>query len=335
MADPLRQGILAAGNWIVDHVKMIEAFPSEDALVSITGESDSNGGGPYNLLKDLVRLGAAFPLCGAGLIGDDADGAAILAECDALGIDRSLIWQSASLPTSYTDVMTVASSGRRTFFHQRGANARFDGAQIDFGQSGAKIFYLGYLLLLDALDVVRADGSTPAVDLLRRATASGQQTAVDLVSAQAGKFREVVAPSLPHIDYLFLNEYEAGSLLGIELGSCGSEGILSAAEQIRASGVRGLVVIHRPDGAGVVGDRFAVWQGSVALPVDRIAGSVGAGDAFAAGMLLGLHDDRPVGECVRQAVCAAALCLLDPTTSGGMAPIADALALGEQYGFRD
>ena len=29
---------------------------------------------PYNLLKDLVNLGAEFPLRGAGLAGDDNDG---------------------------------------------------------------------------------------------------------------------------------------------------------------------------------------------------------------------------------------------------------------------
>ena len=53
------------------------------------------------------------------------------------------------------------------------------------------------------------------------------------------------------------------------------------------------------------------------------------------GMLGGLHDDLPVDDCLRQAVCAAAMCLLDPTTSGGMAPMAQALALGAEFGFRD
>jgi len=334
MAEMQRNGILAAGNWIVDHVKMIEEFPQQDALVSITSESDSNGGGPYNLLKDLARLGAGFPLSGAGLVGDDPNGAAILRDCDAHGIDRSQIALSADAPTSYTDVMTVAATGRRTFFHQRGANACFDGAGIDFSTSRARVFYLGYLLLLDALDEVRADGSTLAADLLVRASASGHLTAVDLVSAQSGKFRQIVLPSLPHVDYLFLNEYEAGFLLDAELGSCGSEQILQAAQDIRARGVRRLVVIHRPDGAGVAGDGISAWQGSVALPDGKIAGSVGAGDAFAAGMLLGLHDGLPIAQCLRQAVCSAALCLTDPTTSGGMAPVATALGLGEQFGFR-
>ena len=330
-----RSGILAAGNWIVDHVKLIDEFPKEDALVSITSESDSNGGGPYNVLKNLARLGAPFPLSGAGLVGEDADGTAILADCDALGIDRSRIERTPEAPTSYTDVMTVSSSGRRTFFHQRGANSRFDGSGIDFAQTGAKFFYLGYLLLLDSLDELQPGGNTLAADLLERAGAAGCKTAVDLVSAQSGKFREVVAPALPHVDYLFVNEYEAGSLLDDDLEVCNRDELLEAAERIRSMGVRELVIIHRPDGAVVSGDGVRLWQGSIIMPEDRIAGAVGAGDAFAAGMLLGLHEEQAVEDCLRQAVCCAALCLTDPTTSGGMSSVDDALALADEFGFLD
>lgn len=334
MAESCREGILAAGNWIVDHVKLIEQFPEQDTLVSITAEADSNGGGPYNVLKDLAILGASFPLAGAGLVGDDANGQAILADCDTHGINRAQITSCDRAPTSYTDVMTVAGDGRRTFFHQRGANALFDGSGVDFTTGEARIFYLGYLLLLDALDEVRDDGSTLAAALLERASISGHRTAVDLVSAQSGKFLSVVQPSLPHIDYLFLNEYEAGALLGLELDSAGHERVLAAAAEIQTMGVRDLVVIHRPDGAGVAGEGLSCWQGSVALPDEMIVGAVGAGDAFAAGMLLGLHDEKPIDECLRDAVCSAALCLMDSTTSGGMRPLPEAIALGERFGFR-
>ena len=34
-----RSGILAAGNWIVDHVKLIDAFPDQDALSFILSQS--------------------------------------------------------------------------------------------------------------------------------------------------------------------------------------------------------------------------------------------------------------------------------------------------------
>ena len=44
-----REGILAAGNWIVDHIKVVDTYPDQDALSFIYEHSKSNGGGPYNL----------------------------------------------------------------------------------------------------------------------------------------------------------------------------------------------------------------------------------------------------------------------------------------------
>ena len=69
-----RSGFLAAGNWIIDHVKMIDEYPDQDALCFIGEQSTSNGGGPFNVLVDLARSGAACPLAAAGLVGDDANG---------------------------------------------------------------------------------------------------------------------------------------------------------------------------------------------------------------------------------------------------------------------
>jgi hypothetical protein len=57
-----RSGVLAGGNWIVDRVKIVDCYPEQDGLARILGHSISNGGSPYNLLKDLARLEAPFPL---------------------------------------------------------------------------------------------------------------------------------------------------------------------------------------------------------------------------------------------------------------------------------
>ena len=69
-----RSGIIAGGNFIVDRIKMLDVWPSQDALAHIHAESKGNGGGPYNVLKDLRKLGASFPLEAMGLIGEDEAG---------------------------------------------------------------------------------------------------------------------------------------------------------------------------------------------------------------------------------------------------------------------
>src|SRR3954465_5410959 len=82
-----RAGILAGGNWIVDRLKVIDTYPGEEALANILAESVGNGGSPFNLLVDLAKLGAGFPLAGIGLIGADAEGEWIVGQCRTPGID--------------------------------------------------------------------------------------------------------------------------------------------------------------------------------------------------------------------------------------------------------
>ena len=119
-----RSGIIAGGNWLIDHVKVIDVWPEQDSLATILEESWGNGGGPYNVLKDLAKLGAEFPLEGIGLVGEDASGERIREDCRAHGIDVRQLRTTREAPTSFTDVMTVAATRRRTFFHQRGAGCR-------------------------------------------------------------------------------------------------------------------------------------------------------------------------------------------------------------------
>ena len=82
-----RSGILAAGNFIIDYVKLIDAWPEQDMLTNILSETSSNGGGPYNVLKDLAAMGVAYPLEACGLTGTDVNGDWILNDCKAAGID--------------------------------------------------------------------------------------------------------------------------------------------------------------------------------------------------------------------------------------------------------
>src|SRR5439155_4673617 len=118
-----RCGLLAGGNWIVDQVKMIDVYPKPEQLANIGSQAQGTGGAPYNVLVNLAKLGASFPLFAAGLVGKDALGEQILAHCRKLKIDAKHLKAAPNASTSYTDVMTEVAQGRRTFFHYRGANA--------------------------------------------------------------------------------------------------------------------------------------------------------------------------------------------------------------------
>jgi sugar/nucleoside kinase (ribokinase family) len=293
------------------------------------------------VLVDLAKSGAPFPLFAAGLVGADPMGRQILDDCRAHKIDTRHLTSTVKAPTSYTDVMTEKGHGRRTFFHARGANALWRGDDLDFSKpkTAPRIFHLGYLLLLDALDQPDSKFGTKAARLLAQAQAAGIKTSVDVVSEDSDRFPTIVTPALKHVDYCILNEIEAGKTTGFSVrlpdGGLDAVAVRHAAGALLQQGVRELVVIHFPEGA------FArtragqdAWQSSLKLPAGYIAGTAGAGDAFCAGVLLGLHEGWELSRCLLTGVCVAAASLADATCTAGVKSLKTCLALAKKYGFR-
>ena len=335
-----RHGLLAGGNWIIDQVKLIDVYPQREQLANIRSKvAYGTGGAPYNVLVDLAKLGAGIPLRAAGLVGKDAFGDQILADCRKHKIDGKYLKTTNAADTSYTDVMTEQSGGKRTFFHYRGANALWKGDDLVFTRIKAKILHLGYLLLLDALDQPDAKYGTKAARLLAAAQEAGMKTSVDVVSEDSDRFAKVVGPALKFCDYCILNEIEAGKTTGFRIrqpdGKLDTVALRHAAGALLQFGVKELVVIHFPEGAFArtrKGDDY--WQSSVKLSEKSIAGAAGAGDAFCAGVLLGLHEGWELDESLRTAVCVAAASMADLTCTGGVKSLNACLALGKKYGFR-
>ncbi len=334
-----RSGVLAGGNWIIDQVKLIDVYPQREQLANIRSQAQGTGGAPYNVLVDLARLGVPFPLYGAGRVGQDALGERILEDCRKHRIDARFLRATSGAPTSYTDVMTEMDGGRRTFFHNRGANALWDGGDLDFDRVKARIFHLGYLLLLDALDASDRKFGTKAAALLAAAQAAGLKTSVDVVSEDSDRFAGIVAPALHYADYCIVNEIEAGKTTGFRVrqpdGKLDTVALRHAAGALLQLGVRELVVIHFPEG-GFARTRKGEdhWRSSLNLPARYIAGMAGAGDAFCAGVLLGLHEGWELPRCLETGVCVAAASLSHPTCTGGIKALKVTLGLAKKYRFR-
>lgn len=327
----IRKGILAGGNWLLDRVKIVDRWPEQDTLAVIESESLGTGGSPYNLLVGLALLQSPFPLEAVGLVGRDSDGEYILKDCQHRGIRARHLRSTDAAPTSYTDVMTVRETGRRTFFHNHGANALLDLDHFHPRESTCRIFHLGYLLLLNSLDRPDPEFGTRAARLLSEFRAMGVKTSVDVVSELSNRFTSVVLPSLKQADYCILNEVEAGHCTG---HSPRKNDVLQLAEVRKSAarllelGVRELVVIHFPEGALSMDKAGQICvQGSLQLPKGYIQGSVGAGDAFCGGVLHGLHEQWPLEKCLQLGVANAAMCLGHPTSTGGIRPITETLQL--------
>ena len=335
---PPREGILCAGNWIIDHVKTIDVWPQEETLANILAEERGTGGSAYNVLVDLARFQLGLPLAGLGLVGDDGDGRAILDDCARWKIDARFLRMVKEAPTSYTDVMTVKSTGRRTFFHNRGANRLLSPAHFPIAEMRSRVVNLGYLLLLDGLDAEDPEFGTAAARVLAKLREAGIITSIDVVSEDSDRFSRVVTPALQHTDYCIINEIEAGRTTGHTLRSGGKldrRAMAASARELLARGVKRRVVIHAPElayGLDKGGEKH--WQPAHLVPQGDIAGTAGAGDAFLAGILVGIHEDWPMDKSLQFAHAAAVSCLSHPTTTGGVATADEIRRIAGRYPVR-
>lgn len=343
--DTARSGVLCAGSIVVDAGKVIDAYPPLDRLAMIDEVALSTGGPGLNLAVDLRMLGADFPIGMLGAVGDDAHGRFIRGELDRLDIDATGVVAVPGAVTSFTDVMVERHGGRRTFFHHQGANALFRAGPAELAGSTARMLHVGAPGIHRAMDAARpgADGAAGNgwSALLAAARAAGMHTNLELVTLDTGRTVQAARPCLPEADSVVINELEAGALTGIE-APCPDPDLApdwvvleAMAAGLIQLGVRSLAVVHFPAGCVAAAAGGRTWrQGSVRVPPDRVRSTTGAGDAFAAGVILGLHEALPVADCLRLGAATAAASLASSHTSAGIRSAATCLAEADAAGYR-
>ncbi|NQT03530.1 MAG: carbohydrate kinase family protein [Planctomycetes bacterium] len=329
-------GITCAGNWIVDHVKMVDHLPGLGMLGNIKSETLGTGGAPFNVLVGLARMNASFPLIGIGVLGSDSGKDFVMQVCRSHNIDVSAIATIEGAVTSYTDVMTEIGSGVRVFYHCRGANAGFGIEHVPVSTLSCRIFHLGYLLLLDRLDQPDDTYGTVAARLLKHVQDAGIKTSVDVVSEESDRFQRIVPAALRYTNYLILNEIEAGKTTGKSVrsadGRLDGSAVIDAVEALYEFGDMDMVVVHMPEGVYLRSrDGCRISRGSLALPTNYINGSVGAGDAFCAGMLYGIHEGWDYEKAIKIGNCAAAACLANVSATDGLMPLSRIMEIGKRF----
>lgn len=328
--------ITLCGNVIVDSVKMITSWPEKGMLVPITDVRRSVGGSVCNTGIDLKVLDPSVEVRAIGKVGADDAGDFALSVLAGKGVDCAQMQRVDGVPTSFTDVMTVAGTGERTFFNMHGADSRLTPDDVDVSKLDCDIFHLGYLLLLDGLDAPDPEYGTQAARLLAKVQAAGIKTSVDIVSEQSERFARIVRPALRYCDYLIVNEVEGSLATGLPCrgadGRVTAEALLKIAEALFALGVRAKVVLHCPEmSVARSADGETCVVPSLDLPAAWIRGSVGAGDAFCAGMLYAFLVGLPYDAGMKLASCAAAANLAVADAISGALPLQDTLALEKRF----
>lgn len=315
---------------LVDNVKMISRWPDKGMLVQISSVKRAVGGAVCNSGIDLKVLDPSVTVKALGKLGDDDAGDFVVSTLESRGLDCSLVSRVAGVPTSFTDVMTVESTGERTFFNIHGADSTLVPDDVDVAKLDCGIFHFGYLLLLDGMDAPDEEYGTRAARLLAKVRAAGIRTSIDIVSEQSERFARIVRPALRHCDYVVINEVEGSMATGVP-----ADDMRGICEGLFELGVGGRVVVHRPEcGVSMDRDGTFVEVPSLELPSGWIKGSVGAGDAFCAGILYSLLKGTDPEYALRLASCTAAMNLASPDSTGGAKSLAETMELENRFGRR-
>ena len=332
----MRKGICIAGNMIVDITYPIQGWPNPGELVHIRdGIVRSTGGAVCNVVVDLATLDPTLRLFAAGRIGEDAEGDLVMKVFGGYpNIDTSNVVREGI--SAFTNVMSDLESKQRTFFCYLGANGRFCEDDIHWDGLTADIFHIGYILLLNALDQPDDEYGSKMARLLHHAQQHGMKTSIDVVSEASDRFARLVPPALRYTDYCVINEYEAQMTTGVKLrdddGALIRDNIPEALKAMKTMGVSTWAVIHCPEGGfGLDENNQYIALSSLKLPRDFIKGTVGAGDAFCAGVLYGAEMGWTLEKAIDTGICAAAASLRAASATDGMAPIAEVLALAGQF----
>ena len=317
----MRKGFYTSGIMVVDKIKFIGSYPDEGMLTMIDSMQFS-GGGIFNATVDFKVMAPQLPVYTMGLVGDDSDGEYVISALIEKGIDASAIRKISGEKTSFTDVMTDRNNGRRTFFHYQGANSLLDIEDVLSAENDAKIFHCSYLLALNKLDSEDSEYGVVAARMLKRLKEKGYKCSADVVSEKGDRYKKVIIPCLKYLDYFIINEIEAGKITDLEIrrkdNSIDNEALKKAAAKLLELGVTDCVIIHLPEAAyGINSKGETQYIKSVKINEKEIAGTVGAGDAFCAGALYGLHEDLPLKNVIQIANVSAWYNLFSPTATGG------------------
>ncbi len=270
--------VLCAGILVGDlFVPPLPRLPAAGELLVTDDFLMQAGGCAANVAVALSKLGVDSRV--VGKVGRDSFGDFVISTLAGHGIDVSFIGRSETMGTAKTVIVPVAGDDRR-YIHTVGANAELTGHDFaPAAMSGIDVVYLGGYLVLPGL-LPRA-----VVELFEAAHHAGARTLLDVVlpgdaSASMDDLRRI----LPSVDFFLPNYDEARHLTG-------EQDPERQADRFIDAGVE--TVIITMGGEGLLA-RSAAGSWRVPSPsVDFVDGS-GAGDAFAAGLIVGILEGWPV-----------------------------------------
>jgi len=294
--------VMCAGILIADvFVPPLDALPAAGELLTTEDFVVDAGGCAANTATCLAGLGV--PAAVAGCVGNDVFGAFIRSRLQEKGIDTRALKISSTHGTSKTVILPVDGEDRR-YIHTIGANADFAAEDLERSMlPDATVLYVGGYLILPAMD------GAGLARAMRSARDRGIRTVLDIAvpGGSSAPSLDALTPVLPHVDVFMPNIDEAAALSGENDPGRQARIFLDL-------GCPTVVITCGADGALLMTNSQTIIVPAAGMTA--VDGS-GAGDAFAAGFILGLVEGWELDEALRFAgVVGASACTQLGCTAG-------------------
>jgi 2-dehydro-3-deoxygluconokinase len=255
------------------------------------------GGTESNTMMALARLG--FSASWISRLGADEFGCNIRDFIRGQGVDTSGVIFDREAPTGVFFVEKNANDETRSFYYRAGSAAsrmNFKDLDLDF------IGRHRLLHLTGITPVLSPSCAELTARLISEAKARGMTVSLDpnlrLTVAPAERFRELIRPLLSRVDIFLPGE---GELLLLT----GARELEEAIGWVQEAGAGRMAIKLGARGGLLVKGKERISEPP--FPVKRIVSSMGAGDAFNAGILAAELKGRPEREGLKLGNCLGAL----------------------------
>ncbi|MHA1598769.1 MAG: adenosine kinase [Alphaproteobacteria bacterium] len=271
-------------------MSLIDEATAETVYGKMGPGIECSGGSAANTIAGLASLGgsAAF----IGKVKDDQLGAVFRHDITAMGIAFTTAPDTDG-PSTARCMIHVTPDAQRTMQTYLGASVNLGPNDIDEEMiAAAQVTYLeGYLWDPEQAKQAFVQAARVAADASRQVSLSLSDPFC--VDRHRADFLSLVEG---HVDVLFANEEEIMSLYQVDSFD-------DALQAVRAHCSVAALTRSEKGSVVVAGDEVHIVD---AEPVDKVADTTGAGDAYAAGFLYGLTTGEAPDICARMGgICAA------------------------------
>ncbi|WEU40321.1 MAG: carbohydrate kinase family protein [Candidatus Odinarchaeum yellowstonii] len=291
----MRLDLISVGASLIDLVALVNRFPDSDDEIYIPDLRIEYGGSAANTAVACSRLGLKVAFLGK--IGLDYFGDLILKKFMEEKVDTSLILRTPETPTGLCFI-AVDSTGDRRMFAYSGAANKLSVSELNISK----------LLETRLLYMASLENTGFLAELSKKVREQGLKTALNPGALIANQGLLKAKPIIENTDIYISSYSEAVKILRVE-------GLDEIKENLFKLGVSTIAITLGSKGCMVANQRETYMIPAIKVAVKD---TTGAGDAFTAGFLTGLLNDRSLVEAGFMGVCAAALKIQHIGARGGL-----------------